>query len=283
MFNKVLATVLSFSFIFTSFLFISPTDTYAATKKVVTKKKVVSPKVTVNNTLPTAPGYYRQNVKTDQGNFIVDIIAADMNSTRIIVDTASPSDCDNNCPALSLGEMAARSGAYAGINGSYFCPASYPSCASKKNDFDFLLMNKDKTYFNSDQNVFSTIPAVIFQSGSMRFVGASLEWGRDTSPDGVIANYPLLVAGGQQVYTGGSGDAKLNGRGPRSFVADKGNMAYIGFVNNATVAQDAKVLATLGVDNALHLDDGGSTALWFGGYKKGPGRPLASAVLFVAK
>lgn len=58
-----------------------------------------------------------------------------------MVDTASDSTCTRDCPALPLAEYVSRSGAYAGINGSYFCPADYPSCADKKNSFDTLLMN----------------------------------------------------------------------------------------------------------------------------------------------
>ena len=39
----------------------------------------------------------------------------------------------------------------------------------------------------------------------------------------------------------------------------------------------------MGVQNALNLDSGGSTALWSGGYKVGPGRNIANAVLLVGK
>lgn len=45
----------------------------------------------------------------------------------------------------------------------------------------------------------------------------------------------------------------------------------------------AKILTTLKLDNALGLDQGDSTALWFGGYKAGPGRNIPNAILFVHK
>jgi len=184
---------------------------------------------------------------------------------------------------LNMGaDYVSRSGAYAGVNGSYFCPASYPSCAGKTNSFDTLLMNKNKVYFNSDNNVYSTVPAVIFLGGSVRFVGQSLEWGRDTGPDGVIANQPLLVSGGTVVF-GGDDDPKKGSRGGRSFVANRGSVVFIGVVHNATVAQAALVMKALGMDNALNLDDGGSTALWHGGYKAGPGRNIPNAILFIRK
>ena len=143
-------------------------------------------------------------------------------------------------------------------------------------------MNKNKVYFNSANNVYSSVPAVIFTGNSARFVGASSEWGRDTGADAVIANRPLLVSGGQSVF-GGSSEIKEGAKGGRSFVGASGSTAYIGVVHNATVGESAKVLATMGIQNALNLEDGGSPALWSGGYKAGPGRDLPNVVLFVGK
>lgn len=236
----------------------------------------------VASNTPPSSGYNFQSVKTDAGTFNVAIIAADLNSTRVIVDTASDSDCSNNCPVMSLGDYVARSGAYAGINGPFFCPAEYPSCAGKTNSFDTLLINKNKHYFNSDNNKYSTIPLVYFSGNTMGVRGQSLDWGRDTGVDSVIANYPLYISGGNNNF-GGSSDPKITSRGARTFVANKGNFAYIGIIYSASSDDAAKVLKALGFDNALGLDQGGSTALWFNGYKAGPGRNLPSALLFVRK
>ncbi|MBP9716954.1 MAG: phosphodiester glycosidase family protein [Candidatus Levybacteria bacterium] len=237
--------------------------------------------VAVNNTAPGS-GFSRQKVKTDFGEYIVDIVAADMNSTRVIVDTASDGDCRDNCPVLALGDYVGRNGAFAGINGSYFCPASYPSCAGKTNSFDTLLMNKNKKYFNSDNNIYSNVPVVVFSGNSARFIGASSGWGRDTGVDGVIANQPLLVSGGNVVF-GGDDEVKRAGAGSRSFVGSTGSTAYIGVVHGVNAAQMARVLRTMGIQNALNLDSGGSTALWSGGYRVGPGRAIPNAILFVRK
>ena len=231
---------------------------------------------------PPGSGFSVQSVTTDNGNFTVYIIAADLNYTRVIVDTASDGDCGNNCPTLPLSDYVSRSGAYAGINGSFFCPAEYPSCAGKTGSFDLLVMNKNKTYFNSANNVYSMNPAVIFTGNSARFVGQALEWGRDTGADAVLSNYPLLVSGGNIAYSGG-GDPKFEPKGARGFVANKGSTVYIGDVLNATMQDSAKVLKALGMDNAMNLDEGGSTALWSGGYKLGPGRNIPNAILFVHK
>lgn len=231
---------------------------------------------------PPANGYQRQKVTTSFGSYQVDVVAGDLGSTRVIVDTASDGTCGNDCPVLSLADYVSRNGGYAGVNGSYFCPASYPSCAGKTNSFDTLLMNKNKVYFNSDNNVYSRVPAVIFGSGYVRFVGASQDWGRDTGIDSMIANQPLLVSGGNSVF-GGDGDPKKTGAANRPFVANKGNTVYIGVVYRASVQEAAGVLAAMGMENALNLDSGGSTALWAGGYKTGPGRAIPNAIVFVRK
>jgi exopolysaccharide biosynthesis protein len=236
----------------------------------------------VSNNTPPASGYQRQKVDTSFGSFLIDIISADLNNTRVIVDTASDGTCANDCPVLALADYVARSGAFAGVNGSYFCPAAYPSCAGRTNSFDTLLMNKNKVYFNSENNVYSTVPAAIFSGNSARFVGRSLEWGRDTGVDAVIANQPLLVMNGESMF-GGDDDAKKSGKGSRSFVGVSGSTVYIGVAHNVSVAEMAQVLKTMGIQNALNLDSGGSTALWLGGYKVGPGRNIPNALLFVRR
>ncbi len=237
----------------------------------------------VSSNSPPGSGYQIQQVSTDLGSFTVEIIAADLNSTRVIVDTASNSDCSDNCPVLSLYDFVSRNSAFAGINGSFFCPSDYPSCAGKSNSFDTLLMNKNKIYFNSSNNVYSTVPAAVFSGNSARFVTESLQWGRDTGADSVIANHPLLTLNGQINLAGNTGEAKLSQKTSRSFVGSTGNTVYIGVVFNATVTEEAKVMNSLGIQNSLNLDDGGSTALWYNGYKAGPGRNIPNALLLIHK
>ncbi len=235
-----------------------------------------------NNT-PPGSGFSYQAVSADGQTYNVSIVAADLNSTKVIVDTASDSDCSNNCPVLPLADYVSRNVAFAGINGSFFCPAEYPSCAGKTGSFDTLLMNKNKHYFNSNNNVYSTIPAAIFSPGSARFISQSLQWGRDTGVDSVIANYPLLVSGGNISFTEAPNEPKFGAKGARGFIAVKGNIVYIGVIHSATMGEAAKVLQALGMGEALNLDEGGSTALWSGGYKVGPGRNIPNAVLFVRR
>lgn len=232
---------------------------------------------------PPASGYARQTVDTEAGQFVVDILSADLNSTRVIVDTASDSDCHDNCPVAALSDYVSRSGGYAGINGPYFCPAEYPSCAGKTNSYDTLIMNKNKVYFNSDNNVYSNVPALIFSGGGARLVGQSSEWGRDTGVDSVIASQPMLLSGGTVTF-GGDSDPKKGSRGSRSFIGVKDSTLYIGVVRNATVAEVARVLKALGLQSALNLDSGGSTAFYVNGkYVAGPGRQTPFGIVLVRK
>lgn len=221
-------------------------------------------------------------VSTDAGSFTVSIISADYSTTKVIVDTASDSTCTNDCPVLPLSTYVSRSGAYAGVNGSYFCPADYPSCAGKTNSFDLLLMNKNKVYFNSDNNVYSSNPGVVFGGSYIRFLNSVSDWGRDTGIDSMLSNYPMLVWN-KNISFGGDDDPKKGSKGNRSFVASKGNAVFIGVVHSATVAESARVMKVMEMDYALNLDDGGSTALFSGGYKVGPGRNLPNAILFVSR
>ena len=252
----------------------------------IEKQKIIDsfpvPKNVTESNSPPGSGFSSQMVNSDVGQFWVQLVAADLNSTRVVADSASDSDCANNCPVMSLSDYVSRSGAFAGVNGTYFCPSDYPSCSGKTNSFDTLLMNKNKHYINSNNNVYSTVPAVIFSGNSARYVTQSLQWGRDTSVDAVIAMQPLLVLNGNIMFNGG-GQPKEGAKGARSFVGTTGSTVYIGVVFNATVAEAAHVLHTLGIQNALNLDDGGSTALFSGGYKAGPGRALPNAVLFIRK
>lgn len=249
--------------------------------QLATASAAIPANLPTSNTAPTS-GSTKQVVNTDAGQFVVDLVAGDLNSTRVQVETASEGSCGDNCPVVSLGDFVARSGGYAGINGPYFCPASYPSCHGKTNSFDTLLMNKNKVYFNSDNNVYSTVPAFVF-SGNQGRIMKSAEVGHDTGVDAVIASQPALIWGGEVAF-GGDGDPKTGSRGNRSFIAVKDTTVYIGVVRSATVAEVARVMKALGMQHALNLDSGGSTALMVNGkYLAGPGRQTPFGIVLVRK
>lgn len=234
--------------------------------------KLTSPIAESNNTLAES-GYTRQKVNTSRGEFVVSLVSAP--GATVTIETAGESDCTDNCPTKSLAEHVAAAGGFAGINGAYFCPPDYARCQGKVNTFDTLAVNgRTKAVLNRDNNVYSTIPLVAAYGNQLSFYDQTVQWGVDTSSGGALANYPRLLRNGEIATT------EENGKGTRGFIAQKDNIIVIGHVFAASYGDEAEVLKTLGLVNAMNLDGGGSSTLWFGGgYKVGPGRSLPTAIV----
>lgn len=227
-----------------------------------------------SNSLPGS-GYSRQKVSTSRGEFVISMVTAP--GARVVIETAGDSDCADNCPTKSLAEHIASSGGFAGINGAYFCPPDYAKCQGKVNSFDTLAVNgRTKAVLNRANNVYSTVPLVASYGNKLSFYDQTVQWGVDTSSGGGLANYPRLVRDGGVATTDDSG------KGVRGFIGQKDNAIVIGHVYAASYGDTAEVLKTLGLQNAMNLDGGGSSALWIdGSYKVGPGRSLPTAVVLV--
>lgn len=239
-----------------------------------TVPKEPSPTATSSNTAPGS-GYSRQKVSTARGEFVISLIVAP--GAKAVVETAADSDCTDNCPTKTLAEHVAASGGFAGINGAYFCPPDYPRCQGKVNSFDTLAVNgRTKAVLNRANNVYSTVPLVAMYGTSLSFYDQTVQWGVDMGSNGALANYPRLLRDGN-VATGDEGS-----KGTRGFIGVKDGSIVIGHVFAASLADTAEVLKTLGLQNALNLDGGGSSALWIdGSYKVGPGRSLPTAIVLV--
>lgn len=233
-----------------------------------------TPAATVSNDLPGS-GYTRQRVSTGRGEFTVAMVVAP--GARVIIETASESDCSDNCPTKTLAEHIASSGGFAGINGSYFCPPDYAQCQARVNSFDTLAVNgRTKAVLNRANNVYSTVPLVAAYGSSLSFYDQTVQWGVDASSTGALANHPRLLRDGSVVTSDGGS------KGTRGFIGVKDGAVVIGHVFSATLFEAAETLKTLGLQNALNLDGGGSSALWYeGAYKVGPGRSLPTAVVLV--
>jgi len=196
---------------------------------------------------------------------------------RAVIETASDSDCSENCPTKSLAEHVAASSGFAGINGAYFCPPDYPQCQGKVNSFDTLAVNgRTKAVLNRANNVYSSVPLVVAYGTNISFYDQTVQWGANGSGGGGLANYPRLLR------DGAIATEQENGKGMRGFIGLKDGTIVIGHVYSASYADTAVVLQTLGLQNALNLDGGGSSALWIdGSYKVGPGRSLPTAIVLV--
>jgi exopolysaccharide biosynthesis protein len=237
-----------------------------------TPKVTVPTSSTASNSLPGS-GYSRQRVTTGRGEFVISMISAP--GARVIVETAGDSDCSDNCPTKTLAEHVAASGGFAGINGAYFCPPDYPKCQGKVNSFDTLAVNgRNKAVLNRANNVYSVVPLMAAYGNNLSFYDQTVQWGVDTSSTGALANHPRLVRDGSNA-TGDNGS-----KGTRGFIGKKDSTIVIGHVYAASLQYAAEVLVTLGIQNALNLDGGGSTALYYeGSYKAGPGRSLPTAIV----
>lgn len=243
---------------------------------------------------PTAPapqasatagdGYSKVTVNTDRGNFTVSYIGVPKGATHVVTDAASDGDCRDNCPVLSLADYVSRNGGFAGINGMYFCPADYPSCSSSKNSFDTLFFNsRSRAYLNSDNNVYSNLPWLAIEAnGNPLFYSQTSQWGRDTGIQAGTAGNPMLIKNGQNVVGNYALDGKQQSvKSNRGAFAQKGNTIYLVVVQGATVPDAAAAMQALGMENAINIDGGGSSALWYNGsYLYGPGRAIPTAIIF---
>ncbi|MCL6560827.1 MAG: phosphodiester glycosidase family protein [Firmicutes bacterium] len=99
-----------------------------------------------------------------------------------------------------------------------------------------------------------------------------------------LSNAPLLLAGGETAL-GEVSDPKLNIKAPRSFVGVTwDNVLVMGTVGSASVSELAELTKNLGLKDALNLDGGASSGLYYNGkYIRQPGRQLSNCLVVIAK
>ena len=226
--------------------------------------------------------YEQKNVSTDRGSFWADIVTIDLSNPnlRIITDTADERDnCwAEGCATKSLGAYVSENGGFAGINGSYFCPPDYSDCVDKPGSFDLAAYNS---------GIKKWVNPYLKYKGLMTFNGRtpSFYYGREDSilqeitVTAGIANHPPLLSNGSYVYSGLDYKQEFI-RSYRGGIGYGGGKVYLVVARSATVPDLAYVMKTIGAENALNLDGGGSSALYYDGYKLGPGRLLPNAIVF---
>jgi len=223
-------------------------------------------------------------VATPKGNFKATVLSLDMSGTKMITDTASDNDCGNSCPVLSLAEYVAKNGGFAGVNGTYFCPATYGECAGKSNSFDFPVYNSRlNKWINAFALGWSERRAIVYQDGSgVHYQNNSAGFGGGLSAG--IINYPGLVDGGNvQIDDNQSGlSDKQKAKNTKVGLGVLSSQRLLVVVaQNVTMQEFAYVFKSLSAQGALNLDTGGSLALISGGrYVFGPGRGLPNAIIF---
>ena len=160
------------------------------------------------------------------------------------------------------------------MNGTYFCPPDYASCAGKVNSFDFAVWNnRQKKWINASTLFWNGRGMMVFRPGSAQFFSCASCAGAPSGITGGIVNYPSLLSGGNILV------ANEGTKGTRSGIGFGGGKLFLVVASNVNYWDLANTFKSLGATEALNLDGGGSVALYDGGYKVGPGRSLPNAVI----
>lgn len=227
-------------------------------------------------------GYSYTTVNTEKGSFGVYLIKFPKSQVTVKTIAAIGDDCSDNCATKSLEQYIKENGAYAGMAGSYACPADYDWCAGKTWSFDFALYDSNnKKWLNKDALSWSETGLVTFTGQSSNFYEKTSDYGRGHVTAG-ISNFPSLLNDGHIVVDSGDTDSYQEVKGLRGAIGTDSANIYLAYVTGASVIDAAYALRALGVEDALNLDGGGTAAMYVnGGYVVGPGRPLATAVLII--
>ena len=263
----------------------SPTLTPVPTSSVTPKPTVTAKPTAKPVSGPPGSGLSTINVATEKGNFSATVLSLDMGSTKVITDTANDGDCGNGCLVANLQSYVSKNAGFAGVNGTYFCPITYPECSGKTNSFDFPVYNTRLGHWINAGNLFWNNRAMVyFDGGGAHYVQDAKSFSGSLTAG--IVNYPGLVDGGNvQIDDAQSGlDPKQVAKGTKVGMGVRGSTVMIVVAKNVNMQEFAYVFKSLGATGALNLDTGGSTALYYGGrYVYGPGRDIPNAVIFASK
>ncbi len=276
---KVVDTILSGKYSEADALLTSLDGTLEASLKA--KQVASAPKSSTGGCSVGSSGYCKTTIKASSGSFTVDVITANLGSVSVITDTANSDNCADACPAKSLASYIQDHGGFAGINGTYFCPPDYASCAGKVNSYDFPVYNTSLgKWLNQDKLAWTNRALLAFTSSSAVFYPQTNAFSGLSSLKAAISNFPGLVQNGSNIVGNYSLTSAQNTKGNRGGVGVKGSTIYLVIARSASVNDLANVMVALGVDHALNIDGGGSSALYYNGsYKVGPGRSLPNALI----
>ncbi len=226
-------------------------------------------------------GYTRYNVVTEVGVFSADIVSADLNNVRVMTDSGVNSECKSDCTLMSVGSYVQRLGGFAGVNGSYFCPADYAQCGDKKGSFDFPIYNSRLGKWINKDNLFWDNRALIaFKGGSGSMHTYAKSFDKGSSVDAAITMTPGLLKDGNVIVGSYKLDSKEKIRSTRSSIGFGGNKVFLIVARGVTNFELAYVHKAVGSKNALALDGGGSVGMYYNNsYTAGPGRAPANAVI----
>ncbi|QQS60243.1 phosphodiester glycosidase family protein [Candidatus Falkowbacteria bacterium] len=234
--------------------------------------------------------YQRRSVNSSLGVFTVDIITIDLSNPRLKIKTLAASDtnCPSNCPAKSLASYYFGVKGFAGINGTYF-----DTSVSKRNYYFFPIYDSvKKVFINADQLKYPTTgPIMAFDTNnkfyyfkdSREFKSvADFEQNTHSTLQAAFGNKPRLIEQSLNYLIDWEVDEKQRTvKTLRNAIGYANNKLYLVVAHKATVADLGEIMISLGVEYAINLDGGGSSALMYDGeYILGPGRNIPNAIIF---
>ncbi len=250
-------------------------------------------KSTLDEAIDEYSSYQIRYVTTTAGVFRADIITIDLTdpNLRIITDTASDGDCPGPCPARELIDYVVDNHGFAAINGTYF-----ETGAAKRNYYFFPVYNSRLGAMINESQLkwWTTGPLMVFdENNKFYYFADSRDFGsvaQFESKYGVkiqaaIGNKPRLIENYLNWLIDWEVDeSQMTGQYLRTAIGYKDNKIYLVAINKATIPDLAIVMQTLGMEYALNLDGGYSTALYYNDeYMVGPGRNIPNALIFAKK
>lgn len=234
--------------------------------------------------------YERKPINVKGNEYWVDVVTIDLSNPnlRIITDTATDDQCVGACPTKSIMTYINDNKGFAGISGSYFCPASYSSCTETPGLFTHTIYNsRNGKYFNGGSGsamiIFDKDKGVHFLDYDVTpLTKSALDNKIRKEVVAAIANFPLLTKDGKINDFGFLLDYKQREVKTRQAIIGKsGNNIKLVTTRSATVPDMAEIAQNLEISDSLLLDGGSSTTLIYkGDYKIGPGRDMPTAIIF---
>lgn len=271
-----------------------PADAFAIMRELslgVTKNSLAQVhKPGMDESIDKYSSYQHKKISTDNGVFNLDMVEIDLANPRlkIITDTAQDFNCKKNCSAKNLVDFAKKYNAFAGINGSYF-----DTSATKKNYYySPVYKTVEKKLINDDQlKYWTTGPLVAFDTSNKFYY---FKDSRDFESveafekkylvklQALIGNNPRLIDGGMNyLFEWNTDNKQEKAKASRNALGFRDNKLYLIIVQNATIYDLGDVLKKMGMEYALNLDGGYSSALYYDGeYMVGPGRDIPNVILF---
>ncbi len=254
----------------------------------------------LNESLNAYSSYEYTTIKTERGDFAADVMRIDLKNPtlKILTVAADTAVCSNGfCAAKSVGDYVFANHGFAGVNGSYFCSSS--GCGRSNYYFFPIYDSVSGQMVNQEQiKYWTTGPLLAFDTNNKFYYfkdvrdfksPADFEKTYGVKLQAAIGNKPRLVEEKMNVLIDWDLDkGQKTGKYWRNAIGYKDDPnnpgrgeLYIVIARQATVDDLAVIVKAMGLDYALNLDGGSSSALIYNGeYMVGPGRKVPNALVF---